>query len=65
MLTKLIKPRFAHPYLAFLMFVPCALTGLLIPRIIWRRFPLSQDASIVKTSEEVLWDIEMGLTSLF
>ncbi|XP_014523962.1 endoplasmic reticulum metallopeptidase 1 isoform X2 [Vigna radiata var. radiata] len=47
---------FANPYLAFLMFVPCALTGLLIPRIIWRRFPLSQDVSIVKTSEEALSD---------
>ncbi|XP_047175721.1 endoplasmic reticulum metallopeptidase 1 isoform X3 [Vigna umbellata] len=47
---------FANPYLAFLMFVPCALTGLLIPRIIWRRFPLSQDVSIVKASEQALSD---------
>ncbi|RZB96209.1 Endoplasmic reticulum metallopeptidase 1 isoform B [Glycine soja] len=47
---------FAHPYLAFAMFVPCALVGLLIPRIIWRHFPLSQDISIVKTSKEALSD---------
>ncbi|EEE66994.1 hypothetical protein OsJ_23904 [Oryza sativa Japonica Group] len=26
---------FAHPYLAFLMFVPTSLAGLFIPRIIW------------------------------
>ncbi|XP_020229778.1 endoplasmic reticulum metallopeptidase 1 isoform X1 [Cajanus cajan] len=47
---------FAHPYLAFLMFIPCALIGLLIPRIIWRCFPLSQDVSIVKSSKEALSD---------
>ncbi|KAI3966619.1 hypothetical protein MKW92_024597 [Papaver armeniacum] len=44
---------FAHPCLAFLMFVPCSLVGLLIPRIIWRRFPHSQDVSLLKTSTEV------------
>ncbi|KAB1225806.1 Endoplasmic reticulum metallopeptidase 1 [Morella rubra] len=48
--------RFAHPYLAFMMFVPCSLVGLLIPRIIWRSFPLSQDASVLKTSREALSD---------
>ncbi|CAJ1935659.1 unnamed protein product [Sphenostylis stenocarpa] len=53
---------FAHPYLAFLMFIPCALIGLLIPRIIWRCFPLSQDVPNVKTSKKVLWHIEMGST---
>ncbi|XP_057419329.1 uncharacterized protein LOC130713574 [Lotus japonicus] len=47
---------FAHPYLAFNMFVPCSLAGLLIPRVIWRSFPLSQDVSIVKTSKEALSD---------
>ncbi|KAK7319050.1 hypothetical protein RJT34_03760 [Clitoria ternatea] len=47
---------FAHPYLAFMMFIPCSLVGLLIPRVIWRRFPLSQDVSIVKTSKEALSD---------
>ncbi|KAJ1401969.1 Peptidase M28 [Sesbania bispinosa] len=47
---------FAHPYLAFMMFIPCSLAGLLIPRIIWRYFPLSQDVSVVKTSKEALSD---------
>lgn len=27
--------RFAHPYLAFLMFVPTSLAGLFLPRIVW------------------------------
>ncbi|KAG5521849.1 hypothetical protein RHGRI_034169 [Rhododendron griersonianum] len=43
---------FAHPYLAFMMFVPCSLVGLLIPRIVLRSFPLSQDVSALKSSEE-------------
>ncbi|XP_057949566.1 uncharacterized protein LOC131144739 isoform X2 [Malania oleifera] len=47
---------FAHPYLAFLMFIPCSLVGLLIPRIVWRRYPLSQDVSALKESKEVLAD---------
>ncbi|XP_027341973.1 endoplasmic reticulum metallopeptidase 1 isoform X2 [Abrus precatorius] len=47
---------FAHPHLAFMMFIPCSLIGLLIPRIIWRSFPLSQDVSIGKRSEEALSD---------
>ncbi|XP_061360756.1 uncharacterized protein LOC133304724 [Gastrolobium bilobum] len=47
---------FAHPYLAFMMFIPCSLVGLLIPRIMWRSFPLSQDVSIAKTSKEALSD---------
>ncbi|KAE9454237.1 hypothetical protein C3L33_13862, partial [Rhododendron williamsianum] len=45
---------FAHPYLAFMMFVPCSLVGLLIPRIVLRSFPLSQDVSALKSSEEEL-----------
>ncbi|GFS33846.1 Zn-dependent exopeptidases superfamily protein [Actinidia rufa] len=45
---------FAHPFLAFMMFVPCSLVGLLIPRIVWRCFPLSQDASVLKSSKEEL-----------
>ena len=45
--------RFAHPYLAFIMFIPPALIGLLIPRTVWSCFPLSQDASVLKTSKEV------------
>ncbi|KAG2706640.1 hypothetical protein I3760_05G113100 [Carya illinoinensis] len=45
---------FAHPYLAFMMFVPCSLVGLLTPRIVWSCFPLSQDVSGPKTSREAL-----------
>lgn len=59
-----MKYRFAHPYLAFNMFVPCSLAGLLIPRVIWRSFPLSQDVSIVKTSKEVFQYIGTCLFSL-
>ncbi|XP_048318519.1 uncharacterized protein LOC107428382 isoform X3 [Ziziphus jujuba] len=47
---------FAHPYLAFLMFIPPALIGLLIPRAVCGCFPLSQDASVLKTSTEALSD---------
>ncbi|KAA8528981.1 hypothetical protein F0562_033531 [Nyssa sinensis] len=47
---------FAHPYLAFMMFIPCSLLGLLIPRIAWGCFPLSQDVSVLKTSKEALAD---------
>ncbi|KAE8023656.1 hypothetical protein FH972_009328 [Carpinus fangiana] len=47
---------FAHPYLAFMMFIPGSLVGLLIPRIVWSYFPLSQDVSVPKTSREVLSD---------
>ncbi|XP_050898371.1 uncharacterized protein LOC127105245 isoform X2 [Lathyrus oleraceus] len=47
---------FAHPFLAFMMFIPCGLVGLIIPRILWRSFPLSQDVAIVKRSKEALSD---------
>ncbi|KAL5055448.1 hypothetical protein RYX36_036130 [Vicia faba] len=47
---------FAHPFLAFIMFIPCALVGLIIPRIIWRSFPHSQDVAIVKRTKEALSD---------
>ncbi|KAK9934393.1 hypothetical protein M0R45_021539 [Rubus argutus] len=47
---------FAHPYLAYLMFIPCSLVGLLIPRFFWSSFPLSQDASVVKSLKEALSD---------
>ncbi|XP_039804656.1 endoplasmic reticulum metallopeptidase 1-like isoform X1 [Panicum virgatum] len=33
--TKNAMNWFAHPYLAFLMFVPASLVGLLLPRSIW------------------------------
>ncbi|XP_012085666.1 endoplasmic reticulum metallopeptidase 1 isoform X2 [Jatropha curcas] len=45
---------FAHPCLAYMMFIPCSLVGLLIPRTIWSCFPLSQDASVLKKSKEEL-----------
>jgi hypothetical protein len=35
------------------MFIPCSLVGLLIPRTVWGCFPLSQDVSVIKKSEEV------------
>ncbi|OVA09514.1 Peptidase M28 [Macleaya cordata] len=54
--TSYAMSWFSHPCLAFLMFVPCSLVGLLIPRIVWRRFPLSQDVSVLKTSKEALSD---------
>ncbi|XP_022725833.1 endoplasmic reticulum metallopeptidase 1-like [Durio zibethinus] len=47
---------FANPYLAFMMFTPISLMGLLIPRIVCRVFPLSQDVSVLKTSKEALSD---------
>ncbi|CAI8616987.1 unnamed protein product [Vicia faba] len=47
---------FAHPFLAFIMFIPCSLVGLIIPRIIWRSFPHSQDVAIVKRTKEALSD---------
>ncbi|XP_023546122.1 endoplasmic reticulum metallopeptidase 1-like isoform X2 [Cucurbita pepo subsp. pepo] len=47
---------FSHPYLAYLMFVPCSLVGLLIPRTFWSCFPLSQDISVFQASREVLSD---------
>lgn len=47
---------FAHPYLAFLMFVPCSLVGLLIPRIVWKHFPHTQNISGLKIPKEVLSD---------
>ncbi|GAB4829348.1 hypothetical protein Ancab_019018 [Ancistrocladus abbreviatus] len=47
---------FAHPYLAFMMFIPCSLVGLLIPRFVWRSFPLSQSISVRRMSKEELAD---------
>ncbi|XP_039132919.1 uncharacterized protein LOC120269985 isoform X3 [Dioscorea cayenensis subsp. rotundata] len=45
---------FAHPYLAFLMFVPSSLIGLLIPKTICGFFPTSQDTSMRKMPKEAL-----------
>ncbi|KAJ6813486.1 endoplasmic reticulum metallopeptidase 1 isoform X1 [Iris pallida] len=47
---------FAHPYLAFLMFVPSSLIGLLIPRTLWGFFKISQDTKLSKISKEDIYD---------
>ncbi|KAK1271720.1 hypothetical protein QJS04_geneDACA012639 [Acorus gramineus] len=47
---------FAHPYLAFFMFVPGSLVGLLIPRTLWGFFTISKDILSLKISNEVLSD---------
>uniref|UniRef100_A0A175YIT8 Peptidase M28 domain-containing protein n=2 Tax=Daucus carota subsp. sativus TaxID=79200 RepID=A0A175YIT8_DAUCS len=45
---------FGNPYLAYMMFVPPSIVGLLIPRFVWRSFPLCQDPSKVNSSAEEL-----------
>ncbi|KAK9046668.1 hypothetical protein V6N11_052551 [Hibiscus sabdariffa] len=45
---------FASPFLAFMMFTPISLVGLLIPRTVFPGFPLSQNASALKMSKEEL-----------
>ncbi|KAH6768992.1 Zn-dependent exopeptidases superfamily protein [Perilla frutescens var. frutescens] len=45
---------FANPYLAFLMFVPCSMVGLVVPRILWMQFPLSQDVALALSREELV-----------
>nr|GEV21912.1 endoplasmic reticulum metallopeptidase 1 [Tanacetum cinerariifolium] len=45
---------FAHPYLTYMMFVPCSLAGMLIPRIFFSFFPLSQARYLLKSSREEL-----------
>ncbi|XP_010314171.1 uncharacterized protein [Solanum lycopersicum] len=45
---------FSTPYLAFMMFIPSSLAGMLIPRMLWKSFPLTQDVSILKLSKEEL-----------
>ncbi|KAH1064090.1 hypothetical protein J1N35_029077 [Gossypium stocksii] len=47
---------FANPFLAFMMFIPISLVGLLIPRMVFRGFPLSQNASVLKVPKEALSD---------
>ncbi|XP_020090574.1 endoplasmic reticulum metallopeptidase 1-like [Ananas comosus] len=47
---------FARPYLAFLLFVPSSLVGLLLPRTIWGFFSISQDVSRLAKSKEALTD---------
>ncbi|MFS7911634.1 hypothetical protein Hanom_Chr02g00120441 [Helianthus anomalus] len=30
--------KFAHPYLGYMMFIPCSLAGMLFPRVCWNFF---------------------------
>nr|GMD97162.1 endoplasmic reticulum metallopeptidase 1 isoform X1 [Ipomoea batatas] len=43
---------FANPFLAFGMFIPFSLIGLLIPRFAWGHFPLSQNLSLLGLSNQ-------------
>ncbi|GKV21293.1 hypothetical protein SLEP1_g31288 [Rubroshorea leprosula] len=45
---------FSNPYLVFMMFIPCSLLGLLIPRVIWFSFPLSRCFSSQDTERDPL-----------
>uniref|UniRef100_A0A7N0VGJ7 Endoplasmic reticulum metallopeptidase 1 n=3 Tax=Kalanchoe fedtschenkoi TaxID=63787 RepID=A0A7N0VGJ7_KALFE len=45
---------FRYPCLAFMMFIPSSLIGILIPRFFWKSFPTSQDIIALKTSQEEL-----------
>ncbi|PPR88468.1 hypothetical protein GOBAR_AA32219 [Gossypium barbadense] len=47
---------FANPFLAFMMFIPISLVGLLIPRTVFHGFPLSQNVSVLKVPKEALSD---------
>ncbi|XP_028772181.1 endoplasmic reticulum metallopeptidase 1 [Neltuma alba] len=47
---------FARPYLAFMMYIPGSLIGLLIPKIVWRHFPLTQGNLVAKAAKEALSD---------
>lgn len=49
----LIDCRFQYPCLAFMMFIPSSLIGILIPRLIWKTIPLSQDVTALKTLNKV------------
>ncbi|EPS72840.1 hypothetical protein M569_01917, partial [Genlisea aurea] len=43
---------FASPYLAFLLYVPCSVMGLLFPIFLRKQFPLSPDASSLSRSHQ-------------
>ncbi|KAL9267183.1 Endoplasmic reticulum metallopeptidase 1-like protein [Drosera capensis] len=45
---------YARPYLAFLMFIPCSLVGLLLPQFVWWRSPVSRGIFARKSSEQDL-----------
>ncbi|KAJ8759086.1 hypothetical protein K2173_003324 [Erythroxylum novogranatense] len=47
---------FAHPHLAFVMFIPGSLIGLLTPTVLYNHFPLTQNISVIKKSKEALSD---------
>ncbi|KAI4385299.1 hypothetical protein MLD38_003343 [Melastoma candidum] len=56
MFSKNAMNWFANPYAAFIMFIPSALLGLLMPRIAWKSIPTSQKASGPNMSREVRVD---------
>ncbi|XP_071690909.1 uncharacterized protein [Rutidosis leptorrhynchoides] len=56
LISKQSMNWFAHPYLAYMMFIPCSLAGILIPRICWNFFPLSQAGFRLNSSNEELAD---------
>ena len=53
LLYLLWKCRFAHLYLAFLMFIPCSFFGLLLPRTIYDRVSHCQGVSSKKIMKVV------------
>ncbi|KAK8647546.1 hypothetical protein V6N13_121279 [Hibiscus sabdariffa] len=55
---------FANPFLAFMMFIPISLVGLLIPRTVFPGLPLSQNVSALKISKEALSE-EAGFWGAF
>ncbi|KMT07478.1 hypothetical protein BVRB_6g150960 isoform A [Beta vulgaris subsp. vulgaris] len=55
---------FANPYLAFMMFIPCSVAGLLIPRYARRCCHLYQDMTVQKMSREARTD-EAGFYGAF
>ncbi|XP_021899641.1 endoplasmic reticulum metallopeptidase 1, partial [Carica papaya] len=58
---------FSNPYLAFMLFVPCSLVGLLLPRLVLSYFPPSKDVRTSKEplSEEVRFWGAFGFYALF
>ncbi|CAA6664062.1 unnamed protein product [Spirodela intermedia] len=47
---------YARPYLAYMMFIPCSIVGLLIPRTVWGSFSVSQEVAFPGETNEVLFD---------
>ncbi|XP_078441652.1 Zn-dependent exopeptidases superfamily protein [Wolffia australiana] len=47
---------YAHPYLAYMMFIPSSLVGLLIPSSVWGSYSVSDKVSSLKKTNELLLD---------